>query len=421
MPLHYDNRHMEISSAERRALQNDLRAAHERLEATREAREQGFFDLPFDTKGAALVRRAAKRVRERFSRLIVVGIGGSDLGARAIWRALGNEDGRLTFLSNPDPETISKTMRSVDWARTAIAAVSKSGTTLETMAAFMVLRQELIKSVGQKRHAAHVVAITDPSPSSVLYQIAGEEGYEVVPHPTNVGGRFSVLSAVGLFPAAVGGISVARLLVGAREVEDERRQNGANSLPAQYAADQYLSLARRRRHIHVLMPYADSLSDLCYWYRQLWAESLGKRRDGEPVGPTPVAAFGAIDQHSQIQLYNDGPDDKTVTFLEVERFRASVRVPNVWKDRQGIGHIGGQSLETILHAERSGTEHALARKGRACGTIRIPSVSPESMGALFMFFEAATAYMGQLMGIDAYDQPGVEEGKKETRRILEVS
>jgi glucose-6-phosphate isomerase len=351
--------------------------------------------------------------------MIVIGIGGSDLGARTIWQAIGGTKTSLTFVSSPDPETVSGILKDTDWTQTAINVISKSGTTLETMAAFMVLRASLIRSVGAKAHASHVFVITEPSESSILYQIARDEGYEVIPHPTNVGGRFSVLSSVGLFPAAVSGIDIGRMLSGARTVESERRRRTVDSIAATFAADQYLALTRHGKNIHVLMPYADLLSHFGYWYRQLWAESLGKIRDGVFVGPTPVAAFGPTDQHSQIQLYTQGPNDKTVTFVEVARFRRSVSVPSVWKERKGIGHIGGQSLDVILHAERLGTEHALTQAGRPNGTFQISSISPETLGALFITFEAAVAYMAELLGVNAFDQPGVEEGKHETKRILE--
>lgn len=409
---------MRVTDAERRSVRKELLAAHTRLESVRKRKEQGFFDLPFDVKGVAAIERAARRVQKRFSHMIVIGIGGSDLGARTIWRALGGKKAWLTFVSNPDPETVSHIVESTDWSQTAINVVSKSGTTLETMAIFMTMRHALVEAVGAKRHAEHVFVTTDPSVSSTLYQIAKDEGYEILPHPLNVGGRFSVLSLVGLFPAAVSGVNVRKLLEGARAVETERRRKKADSVAARFAVNQYLSLAKHGRNIHVLMPYADLLSELGFWYRQIWAESLGKKRGGVSVGPTPIAAFGAIDQHSQIQLYNEGPDDKTVTFVEVGRFRRSLRVPKIWGDRKGLEYVGGLSFENILHAERAGTEHALTKNGRPNGTLTIPSITPESLGALFMTIESATAYMGELLCVDAFNQPGVEEGKKEARRLL---
>ncbi len=415
--LTYDDSRMLVSAKDRKSVQRRLIAAHKRLELLRTTDEQGFFELPFDVESLRAVEKLARNVQAKFEHMIVVGIGGSDLGARTIWHALGEKKMSLAFVSNPDPETLYHVLATTDWTRTAINVISKSGTTLETMTIFMTLREALIKAVGVAAHREHIVATTDPSDLSTLYQIAMEEGYAILPHPLNVGGRFSVLSVVGLFPAAASGVNVRKLLAGAATVEAERRANMTESVPARFAANQFLSM-EKGRDIHVLMPYADLLHEFGLWYRQLWAESLGKVRDGESIGPTPIAAYGAIDQHSQIQLYNEGPDNKTVTFVEVESFRRNLRVPKVWGNKQGIGYVGGLSFADILHAERGGTEHALASHGRPSGTITIPKITEESLGALFMMFETATAYMGELLQVNAFDQPGVEAGKKEARRIL---
>ena len=416
--LTYDDSQMMISAKDRMSVQKRLVAAHKRLETLRLGDEQGFFELPFETESVQAVERLAKKFQSKFDQLIVIGIGGSDLGARTIWHALGEKKMSLAFVSNPDPETVHHVLASTDWSRTAINVISKSGTTLETMAVFMTLRKGLIDAVGVAAHREHIVATTDPSDASTLYQIAMEEGYSILPHPLNVGGRFSVLSVVGLFPAAASGVNVRKLLAGAATVEAERRTNGADSVPARLAANQFLSMTKHGRDMHVLMPYADLLHEFGFWYRQLWAESLGKARDGESVGPTPIAAFGAIDQHSQIQLYNEGPNNKTVTFIEVESFRRGLRVPKIWGDKQGIGYVGGLSFSDILHAERVGTERALASHGRPSATITIPKISEESLGALFMLFETATAYMGELLRVNTFNQPGVEAGKEEACRIL---
>ncbi len=407
------------TSAQWKALQPKLREAHARVESHRSSGAQGFFDLPFAS--TAKLETLARSVQKQFRHLIVIGIGGSDLGARAIWQALPGEKMRLHFVSNPDPDSLAawRELTRADWKKTAILVVSKSGTTLETMAAFMVLRDWLIAAVGERAHARQVFVLTEEG-HGTLFALAERYGYQVIPHPTNVGGRFSVLSTVGLFPSACGGVSVKRLLSGARSVEAARRREGIRHAAVRFAGLHYLAMRHQGKPLHVLMPYADRLSSVAFWYRQLWAESLGKRRGGTSVGPTPIAALGAVDQHSQIQLYNEGPADKIVTFLEVEKFSHAVRVPRLWGDVKGVEYVGGLSLQHILHAEREGTAQALAENGRPNGTIRLPSVSPESIGALFMFYELATAYMGELLGVNTYDQPGVEAGKKIARTILET-
>lgn len=418
--LFYDDANMRTTAAERKALEPALRKAHARLESLRATKEQGFFDLPFDAKVLKIVGASTRRLRAKFDRLVVVGIGGSDLGARMLHAALGGKAMELTFVSNPDPDTLSALLETVAWKKTAICVVSKSGTTLETMSVFFVLRNALVAAVGAKAHVAHVVAITEASDTSVLYQIASGEGYEILEHPLNVGGRFSVLSVVGLFPAACAGADVARLLKGARTFELDRRATGVKSVSARFTTHQIASMQNHGRGIHVLMPYADALHPFGFWFRQLWAESLGKIRGQEHVGPTPIAAMGAIDQHSQIQLYNEGPDDKTITFVQLDRFKRDMRVSGKYGGIPvPLKYAQDKSFGEILAAERLGTAKALTNAGHPNGTIHLPALNPETLGALIQMFLTATAYAGELLGINAYNQPGVEHGKRETKQILE--
>jgi len=395
-----------------------LTRAHRRVEERRADGEHGFFDLPYERDSVRVVKQVATHIRRRFKRMIVIGIGGSDLGARTLWQSLGKSDFWLDFLGNPDPNLVGAYAKlGAHWKETAICVVSKSGTTLESMSMFFTLRAALIKAVGVKKHVAHVFVITDPN-HNPLHQFADENGYSLIPHPLNVGGRFSVLSTVGLFPAACAGVNVEKLLDGARSVEAARRREGAKSLPARFAGLHYLAYTKHGQDIHVLMPYAASLSELAFWYRQLWAESLGKKKGSQSIGPTPIAAFGSADQHSQIQLYNEGPNNKVITFLKVSRFTTQAKVPALGKGMEAFAYMSGLSFEKIMHAELEGTSKALADAGRPNGTLIIPNVSPESIGAILMFYELATAYMAELMGIDAYNQPGVEAGKKIARELL---
>lgn len=417
--LFYDDANMRTTAAERKAFVPALKRAHARLETLRASKEQGFLDLPFDAKGLKTVLASAKRLQAKFDRLVVVGIGGSDLGARMLHAALGGTKMRLSFVSNPDPETVTALLADIAWKKTAICVVSKSGTTLETMAVFAVLRDALIASVGKKAHAAHVVAITEASETSALYQLAKGEGYQVLEHPLNVGGRLSVLSVVGLFPAACAGADVAKLLRGAKAYERDRRATGLTSASARFTTHQLNAYLNHGRGIHVVMPYADALHPFGLWYRQLWAESLGKIRDDAHVGPTPVAAFGAIDQHSQIQLYVEGPDDKTVTFIQLDRFKRDIRVSGkLGGIPVALKYAEGKTFGEILAAERVGTARALAATGHPNGTIHLPTLNAESLGALIQMFLTATAYAGDVLGINPYNQPGVEHGKRETKQIL---
>ena len=385
----------------------------------------GFFSIPDQKKELQLIERLAKDIVKRFKTLIVVGIGGSDLGARAVLRALAvrGKGMDVRFIgANTDPEEIDALLCTVDLRKCAINVISKSGDTIEPMSTFLLLRDRLIKKVGAKRHAAHIVATTDET-SGTLCAIARREGYRILPVPSNIGGRFSVLTTVGLFPAACAGVSARRLLAGAEEMRGrfvaDAVEKNAPLLFAGLHCDGYL---RRAQNITVMMPYADALRDVGTWFRQLWAESLGKSLDrrGRVVhyGMTPIAALGATDQHSQIQLYNEGPLDKIVTFIEVDRFRKDFTVPKSYADIEGVAYMAGHTFEQIIHAERESTAQALAKNGRPNGTLYIPAVTPESLGGLFFFFMLATAAAAEIFDVDAYDQPGVEEGKRVMYRLL---
>ncbi len=404
--LTYNDTNMLTTTQERRALVPELRRAYRAMEQLRVSGEQGFFDLPFDSSIVKKLTPIVQRLQKQFDQLLVIGIGGSDLGARTLYQAVGGSKMRLRFLSNTDPDSLQILLDQTDWKRTAVNVVSKSGTTLETTVLFEIIRQHVQKQLGKSAHAKHIVATTQTSDASALYQLAKREGYAVVEHPTNVGGRFSVLSSVGLFPTMCSGTDVRRLLVGARWMEQHRRETKEKSIPARFTTH-HIAHMQAGRDIHVVMPYAESLFPFAMWFRQLWGESLGKKKNGVCVGPTPIAAFGPADQHSQIQLYNEGPDNKVITFILPDRFKRDIRIK------------GYPSTSSIQRALCQGTAAALTYHNRPNGTLHIPSVSPESVGALLMMYETATAYMAQLLGVNAFDQPGVEKGKAEARRILE--
>ncbi|HSD12015.1 MAG TPA: glucose-6-phosphate isomerase [Patescibacteria group bacterium] len=413
------------ADGEREALARSLEPVKAKLMDDWKSGRVGFFAIPELTDDLAALRRAAKDVAKSFSDLVVIGIGGSDLGSRALIRALCKEGKgmRVHFIgANTDPEEIAALLERVDLRKTALNVISKSGDTIEPMSAFVLLRDRLIRKVGLAKHRRHVIATTDPK-SGTLRQIADREGYRTLQVPQRIGGRFSALTTVGLFPAACAGIDVAALVAGAKAEREAFAGTPAGaSGPLLFAGLQHDAYARRGQRISVLMPYADGLRELGAWYRQLWAESLGKKRSRSGMivhhGMTPVAALGATDQHSQIQLYNEGPADKVVTFVEVDSFRKDFKVPNPYPDLEGVAYMAGHGFEEIIHAERAATALALAKNGRPSGTLHLPSIAPGSVGALMMFFMIATAAAAELLDIDAYDQPGVEEGKKAMYAML---
>ncbi|MBU0624779.1 glucose-6-phosphate isomerase, partial [Patescibacteria group bacterium] len=317
---------------------------------------------------------------------------------------------------------IADLLAEVDLKRTAINIVSKSGDTIEPMSAFLFLRDRLIKKVGRQKHAVQVIATTD-SRRGTLRTIADREGYRTLPVPDDIGGRWSALTPVGLFPVASAGVTVTGLLSGAKQSRDQFLSTPVSKNEVlKFAGLHYLAYTKQKRNITVLMPYAARLDMFGPWFRQLWAESLGKRqsRVGQVVnvGLTPVAALGATDQHSQIQLYNHGPADKLITFIEVRNPRSDYVIPKSFSDLPGVSYFGGQSFSQLLHVEREATAHALMKNGKPNGTIFIPEISPETIGGLMMFFMLATSVMGELLDINVYDQPGVEGGKQAILALL---
>jgi glucose-6-phosphate isomerase len=383
------------------------------LRAALDSGRYGFDAILDDRRAVAACVREGRRLARLADVLVVDGIGGSALGPLALESALGSRR-RLVILDNVDPERVHASLAALDPERTAVNVITKSGSTAETMANLLVLLAWMERRLGP-RHVRRWSATTDPRKGDLL-ALARRLGIPTQPIPENVGGRFSVLTAVGLVPAAFLGLDVEALIAGARDMRRHCWSAAPESNAGVLGAVLLHRLATERgRSIQVLMPYADALARLADWYRQLWAESLGKRldRQGRTVetGQTPVVSLGATDQHSQVQLYMEGPHDKVVTFLEVEEFRKDVRIPRLHADLASLGYLGGRSLGQLLKAERLGTEVALAAAGRPSFTYRIPRVSAHALGQLVYLFEFQTALSGELYGIDAFDQPGVEAGK----------
>ncbi len=405
-----------------------FREAHADVERRRSSGELGFFELPGQAALASEIQVYADRVGGFSENVVVLGIGGSALGSTALLHALHGPDWndrddegrdhlpRLYVLDNVDPETVGPLLDRLDLGRTLFDVVSKSGTTAETMSQYLVVRDRLAPLLTDEGAIGrHFVFTTDPE-KGVLRTIARHEGVPTFAVPPNVGGRFSVLSAVGLLPAALVGIDVDGLLAGAAAMAERCRTDRLGQNPAGlFATLQWLADTEADAGIHVMMPYSDRLYSVGDWFRQLWAESLGKRqsRSGEDVftGPTPVKALGATDQHSQVQLYMEGPFDKTITFLAVGERARDVEIPSLYGDVPALGYLGGHTLGGLLDAERRATAAALAERGRMNMTLTVPRLDAHSIGELLMMLEIATVYAGALYGIDPLNQPGVELGK----------
>lgn len=415
-------------------LQTRTAAIHKDL-AKRRKSDLGFFNLPYDADLVRAIQRLAARYRKKFENFVLIGIGGSALGPAALFTSLCHPHHnllpaakrknamRLFVLDNADPEMIARCLETLDLKKTLVNVITKSGTTPETMTAFMVIEQALIEAVGPKKYTDHLVFTTDPQ-KGLLRQLADRHGVATLPIPPNVGGRFSIFTAVGLLPAACCGIDIKKLLAGAAAMERLCKNPNLFKNPAYlYAAIHYLLDTRHNKPIAVMMPYCQALRDVADWHRQLWAESLGKRLDCQGrevfVGQTPVKALGATDQHSQIQLYVEGPNDKIHTLIQVEKWRARCPIPKkALPELKELDLFRGRDMAELMTAELNATEFALTKSKRPNVKIILPGVSPETIGALLYMLEVATAFAGGLYNINAYDQPGVEEGKKAAYALM---
>jgi glucose-6-phosphate isomerase len=394
----------------------------------------GFRKLPHDSKLADEIAILASEIQERCDNFVVVGIGGSALGNIALHSALNHPEynhlvrpprrgPRLFVADNIDPDRIAGLLDAANLDNTVFNVITKSGGTAETMSEFLVFRDALIKKLGPERHTEHIVITTDPQKGE-LREIVKHFGYASLPIPSDVGGRFSVLSAVGLLSAAVTGIDIHKLLRGAAEVDAVcKKSKKLWENPALTgAALHYLMDKAKGKNIQVMMPYSHALRDVADWFRQLWAESLGKEVDraGKTVhsGQTPEAAVGVTDQHSVMQLYIEGPFDKVVTFLTVEEFTATVPIPSAFPQFPAVNYLGGHTLNKLIVAEQRATELALTQNGKPNCAIRMKRVDEETVGALLHLLEMQTAYAGELYNVNAFNQPGVELGKDYTYGLM---
>ena len=430
--LDYSNMMISPGGIDRRAWTaagNQFADAKRAFDSLRATGTVGFVDLPADKPLLDQVTRFSAAARGKYDDVVILGIGGSALGPIALrtalrpsgWNMLDEKARggypRLQVLDNVDPETIAALLGRLQLARTLFIVTSKSGGTAETMAQFLIVYERITSA--KLDVAKHLVFVTDPK-QGALRPLADRLKVPALDIPPSVGGRFSVLTPVGTLPAALIGVDVQSLLAGAGEMA--RRCDGAElaANPAGvYAILQWLSDTQLKKSIAVFMPYSDPLRDFAAWFVQLWAESLGKKRpDGTSMGSTPLAALGATDQHAQVQLFMEGPADKTVTFVAVTERSTDVKIPSAFPDVKELGYLAGHSLGELIDIEQRATAGALARRGRPNMTIHLDRVDAAHVGQLMMLLEIATAYAGQLYGIDAFNQPGVELGKQFAYALL---
>jgi glucose-6-phosphate isomerase len=390
------------------ALSPRLDALRGRIQRWRSGAEPAFLGLAFARNTESIAHRGHE-IAHRFRQTIVLGIGGSSLGGEMLVRVLGHGAHHVAFYDNLDPTTLFDP-EAIDWEQTLLLVVSKSGNTVETLGQFLTVLPDLEARLGP-RLAQHVLVVTENA-NGALHKLASELKLDILAHPP-VGGRFSVLSVVGLLPAAISGVDIAQLMQGARAMAERVCETDMAHNPAfLQGAAQYLH-AQRGRRLSAQFVYADRLLPVTRWFAQLWGESLGKRdASGVHQGLTPLAARGATDQHSQLQLYLDGPDDKQFTFLVNPALKhLGARVPESASKFDAVRPLAGHTLGEMFYAEFEATRAALARRGRPARTFTL-AFEPYALGELIVLLETETVVVAELLGIDPFDQPAVEDGKK---------
>ncbi|MCC7196038.1 MAG: hypothetical protein IT356_10830 [Gemmatimonadaceae bacterium] len=394
-------------------------AVHAAVVNDRAAGRLGFLDLEAQAAETDRAIAYARTLRGRFTDVAVLGIGGSALGAVALRSALDAPPGapRLHVMDNSDPHSLAGLLATAPLATTYWIVVSKSGTTVETLAQYAIVRHRLVTAgIEPVRHMAFV---TDPV-EGPLRAIAVGDGITAFEVPASVGGRFSALTPVVTLPAALAGYDVGALLAGARAMRDECMVPALADNPAGiFASLLWRAHRRTEQGTHVMMPYSDQLRDIGPWFVQLWAESLGKLdSSGLPSGPTPLAARGAADQHSLLQLLMQGPADKVVVFVRVGSRTVDLPIPPGGDLPEAAAFLRGRTLGELIDAEADATARALVSAGRPSLTVTLDAVSPQAVGALMMMLMLATVYAGALYRVDPLGQPGVELGKRLVREAM---
>lgn len=391
-----------------------------------------WMNLGYNEETLWYVKEYASMVEGRFENILVLGIGGSALGGIALseallppyWNLLSEEQRkglpRIFFMDNIDPDSMIALLDMLDLSKTLVNVITKSGDTAETMSQFLIIKDRLEKELGDN-YRYNIVATTDKR-TGVLRQIAEQEGYKTFVVPDDVGGRFSVFSAVGLLPLALVGIDIDEIIHGIKDMDLALKNIDVHqNIAAQNALIHYLLDTQKGKNISVMMPYSSRLKYVADWFVQLWAESLGKNVDKNGnnvhIGQTPIKSLGATDQHSQIQLYNEGPNNKVINFIRVKEFDNTLEIPKIF-EYTGIGYLGGNTINRLINAEADSTRVALADYKRPTVTITIDKIDGYHLGQLLYMFEIQTAIAGELYNIETFNQPGVEQAKNYTYALM---
>jgi glucose-6-phosphate isomerase len=402
-------------------LHKDCLLAHQDINQDRQANILGFYELPH--QDVSPIIDFLNSLGDKYDTMVVLGIGGSALGNKAVYSALKTElelKRKLFVCDNVDPVMLYEILEQIDWNRTVFNLISKSGTTSETMAAYMIIA-EILRNKFPHDYKQRMIITTDQN-KGFLRDIIRNEGYPSFVVPDNVGGRFSVLTDVGLVSSAFVGLNIKALLSGAESMMLRCENTDIWQNPAYLNGLLHYMYMQQNKNISVMMPYANALYDCADWYRQLWAESLGKRYDRQGkevfVGQTPVKALGTTDQHSQVQLYTEGPNDKVFTFLTVDKFKHDYMIPDIHPDRDEVNFLANKPLSRLLNTERLATEIALTNANRPNANITFPELNEYTLGQFIMLYQIQTVFTGKLLNINPLDQPGVEAGKIATYAMM---
>lgn len=371
-------------------------------------RNQGFYTL-------AEGEDYTKKIKGKFEHIVILGIGGSALGTACLQKSLKDFSSsiKLHIVDNIDPSLITEIENKIDYSKTLFIVATKSGTTPETLFSYFYFRKKCDEN--HLNIHEHFVFITDPE-KGFLREISNEEKITTFDVPQNVEGRFSILTPVSLLPAKLIGIDISKILTGAKTMKNKfLSENSNENLSYQLAKIQY-ELYKKGKNIDVLMPYSQKLTGLTDWYRQLLAESIGKN---EKTGITPLSALGVTDQHSQLQLYNEGPNDKLIIFIEVKNLGPELKIPNIYPKKEEAKFLEkGLTFNKLIEIEKKSTEQSLTKNNRPNITILLNEINEETIGELVMLLMGSVAFLGELFGINAYDQPGVEASKKLTKEAI---
>jgi len=419
------------NGVERKELDSVLKKARAILKKLREEKRMGKLGVANILDEPELVQKSlelASHYQGKIENVVVLGIGGSALGARTIAQALSPEPfaqisdkkPKLWVCDNIDPDWLNDIFKISFSSSSLFLVISKSGATAETASQLLYLIKRLKEKYGES-WKEYLVVITDPE-KGLLRNFARVHNLKSLPVPEKVGGRYSVLSPVGLFPSALIGVEVQELIRGAKDMDKLIFDSGRKTNPAELLAGIYYRFAQRGKKILVMMPYSSRLNNFSEWFAQLWAESLGKKFSLSNklirAGSTPVRALGATDQHSQLQLYLEGPEDKLITFLKLEKFSEALLIPEPEPGLEELSWLSGHTIAELFNTELFATSASLAQEGKPSITITIPELSGYYLGMLFYLFELSTVICAGLWDVNPFDQPGVELGKQYTYGLM---